>query len=135
MASEFFLEIITPERKFFAGQVGMVVLKTPNGEMGILKDHLPMVVAVSIGPLRMLVDGAWQHAVVGEGFMEITHDKTTIMADTAEWPHEIDENRARAAAERAKERLTRQLSHIEYMRSQAALSKALARLKVKRDYK
>lgn len=133
MPDAFELEILTPERKFFTGKVEMIILKTTDGEMGILKDHLPMVASVAISPIRLLIDGAWRDAVVGEGFMEITHEKTIILADTAEWPEEIDINRAKAAKERAEERLQRKLSEVEYLRSQAALAKALARLKATKD--
>lgn len=130
MASTFNLEIVTPERKFFSGQVEMVILKTPEGEMGILQGHVPMVVAVAIGPLKIKKDGEWLEAVLTEGFMEVKQDKTVILTDTAEWPNEIDVNRAKAAKERAEERLQRQISQLEYYRSQAALARALARLKV-----
>lgn len=133
MASTFYLEIVTPERKFFSGDVEMVVLKTPGGEIGILKEHMPMVIAVAIGPIRIKKDGEWLEAVLTEGFMEIKQDKTVILTDTAEWPNEIDINRAKAAKERAEERMQRQLSRQEYMRSQAALARALARLRVTRE--
>lgn len=130
MANTFYIEIITPARTFYSGDVEMIVLKTPEGEMGILKDHMPMIVAVAIGPVRILKDGEWLEAVLSEGFMEIMKDKTVILADTAEWPNEIDINRAKAAEERALERLQSQLSRVEYMQSQAALQRALSRLKV-----
>ena len=62
--------------------------------------------------------------------MEVRQEKTILLADTAEWPNEIDINRAKAAEERARERLQSQLSRMEYMRSQSALQRALSRLKV-----
>jgi len=130
MANTFYLEIVTPNRVFYSGEVEMVVLKTPEGEMGILKDHMPMVVAVAIGPIRIQAGGQWLEAVLSEGFMEIMKEKTVILVDTAEWPNEIDINRAKAAEERARERLQSQLSKIEYMQSQAALQRAVTRLKV-----
>ncbi|OGO81177.1 MAG: ATP synthase F1 subunit epsilon [Clostridiales bacterium GWC2_40_7] len=126
----FYIEIITPVRTFYTGDVEMIIIKTPEGEMGVLKDHTPMIVAVAIGPIRILKDGEWLEAVLSEGFMEIMKNKTVILADTAEWPNEIDINRARAAEERARERLQSQLSRVEYMQSQAALQRALSRLKV-----
>lgn len=130
MANTFNLEIVTPDRKFFSGEVEMLVLKTPEGEIGILKDHMPMVVAVAIGPIRIQKDGDWLEAVLSEGFMKIMQDKTVILVDTAEWPNEIDINRAKAAQDRAKERLQSQLSRVEYMRTQAALQRAFSRLQV-----
>ncbi len=135
MASTFKLEIVTPERLFFSGDVETVVLKTPLGEIGILPGHIPLVAAVAVGPLRIKKDGEWVEAVLTEGFMEIKQDKTIILTDTAEWPDEIDENRAEAARVRAEERLHQQISQIEYIRSQAALSRAMARLRVKRSIK
>ncbi len=133
MASNFYLEIVTPERKFFSDEVEMVILRTPEGEMGILEGHVPMVVAVDIGPVKIKKNGEWQEAVLTEGFMEVKQDKTIILTDTAEWPSEIDVNRAKAAKQRAEERLQRQISQIEYSRSKAALSRALARLRVAKD--
>src|SRR5665647_1299437 len=129
MASTFYLEIITPERKFFSGDIEMVVLKTLEGEIGILKGHAPMVIAVGIGPMRIKKDGEWFEAFLSDGFMEIKQDATVILADTAEWPDEIDVERARAAKERAEERLQRQKDNLETMRSQAALARAIGRLK------
>ncbi len=135
MASTFKLEIATPNRRFFSDEVEMVVLKTPEGEMGILKDHVPMVVAIDIGPIRILKNGEWLEAFLSEGFMEITKENTVILCDTAEWPNEIDINRAKAAKERAEERLQRQISQIEYVRSRTALARAMARLKVTKSNK
>lgn len=135
MADTFYLEIVTPERKFFSGDLEMLVLKTPEGEIGILKDHMPMVVAVAIGPVRIKKDGDWLEAVLSEGFMEVMQDKVILLVDTAEWPNEIDINRAKAAEERARERLESQLSRVEYMQSQAALQRALSRLKVSKTIK
>ncbi|KNY28507.1 F0F1 ATP synthase subunit epsilon [Pseudobacteroides cellulosolvens] len=135
MASMFKLEIATPDRKFFSGEVEMVVLKTPEGEMGVLKDHAPTVVAIAIGPIRILQNGEWLEAFLSEGFMEITKEKTVILCDTAEWPNEIDVNRAKAAKDRAEERLQRQLSQMEYIRSRTALARAMARLKVTKSIK
>lgn len=135
MSTTFYLEIITPTRKFFCGEVEMVVLKTPEGEIGILPGHIPMVAAVAIGPMRILEDGVWKEAVLTSGFMEVKRDKIIILVDTAEWPEEIDINRASAAKERAEERLHRKLNNMEHLQSQAALSRALARLKVSRKLK
>lgn len=132
MENTFTLEITTPERSFFNGEVEALIIETYDGQMGILKGHMPMVVPVAIGPMKLKKDGKWQEAVLSEGFMKVTQDRTIILCDTAEWPDEIDENRAKAAEERARERLHRQMSKIEYMRSQAALQRALSRLKVKK---
>lgn len=127
--STFHLEVITPERKFYSGEAESIVFKTVDGEIGVLAKHAPTVVAVSVGPLKINADGKWIEAVVTDGFAEIMPDKVILLTDTAEYPEEIDINRAKAAKQRAEERLQRQLSNIEYTRSKAALARAMARLK------
>lgn len=132
MAPTFKLEIVTPERVFLSEDAEMVVVKTPQGEMGVLAGHIPLVVAIDVGPIRVKkANGEEIEAVLNEGFMEVKQTKTIIFTDTAEWPSEIDANRAEAARKRAEERLAMKQSEVEYVRSQAALSRAMARLKVK----
>ena len=130
MAETFHLEIITPDRKFFTEEVEELVINTPQGQVGILKNHMPMVTAISIGNIRIKQDGNWKDAVVSEGFMEITGDKAIAFCDTAEWPDEIDINRAKAAEDRARERLQGEISYKQYVQSQAALQRAMSRLRV-----
>ncbi len=133
MANTFYLEIVTPERKFFSGDVEMLILETSDGEIGVLKNHTPMVVSVAIGPMRIKQNGEWIQAILTEGFMQIKQDKTIILTDTAEWPDEVDINRAKAAKQRAEERLQSQISQVEYIRSQAALARAVERLKITKN--
>jgi F-type H+-transporting ATPase subunit epsilon len=135
MASTFNLEILTPERDFFSGEVEMVIVKTPDGEMGILQGHVPMVVGIAVGPVKIKKDDKWMEAVLTEGFLKVTQEKTIIFTDTAEWPEEIDLNRAKAAKARAEEKLQAQLSQIEFARARAALSRAMARLNVTKHYR
>jgi len=123
------LEVVTPERNFFSGEAECVIFKSVDGEMGVLPMHAPTVTAVNVGPLKIKADGKWIEAVVTDGFAKIMPDKVVIMTDTAEYPEEIDVNRAKAAKQRAEERLQKQLSQLEYMRSKTALARAMARLK------
>jgi F-type H+-transporting ATPase subunit epsilon len=93
-----------------------------------------MVSAVEDGIVRIRKEnGEWVEAFVSRGFMEITRDYSILLTDSAEWPEEIDENRARRAKERAEERLQSHLSKMEYIRTQAALHRAITRLRVKQD--
>ena len=133
MPGTFPLEIVTPDRKFFSDDVEMVVVKTPQGQIGVMKGHIPMVAAVHIGRAKILKNGELKNAILNSGFMEVTRNGVVILVDTAEWPHEIDVNRALEAKKRAEERLERKLSHIEYQRTQAALSRALARIRATRN--
>lgn len=133
MSSTFYIEILTPDRKFFWGDVETIIVKTPSGELGVLKGHIPMVVVIDIGTIKIKKDGKWIDAVLSEGFMEVKQDSAIILVDTAEWPDEIDVNRAKAAKERAAERLLRRKNQTEYVQSKAAMARAMARLKVKKD--
>ncbi len=128
MSDTFYLEILTPDRKFFWGEVESLIVNTPSGQIGILKDHMPIVAVVEVGIVKIKKDGNWLEAVLGQGFMEVKRNRTVIIADTAEWPDEIDINRAKAAKERAMERILRRENQTEYIRSQAALARAMARL-------
>ena len=92
-----------------------------------------MLMAMTNGTLRFTDEsGAETIAVSGTGFAEVVDNQVTVIVDTVERPEEIDANRARAAAERAEERLRQRKSLQEYYKGQAALSRAVARLKVKR---
>ena len=133
MAEEFLLEIITPERKFFEGNVEMVIVDSIDGQLGIMKGHIPMVALIAIGSVKIKENGNWKEAAIGEGFMEIRPDGTTILSHSVEWPEEIDEKRAREAAERARERLRQELSMKEYHQSKAALARAMTRLRVRNN--
>lgn len=126
----FFLEVITPERKFFSGEAESVTFRSIDGEIGVLARHAPTVVSVNVGPIKISSEGKQIDAVVTEGFARIMPDKVTILTDTAEYPEEIDINRANEAKKRAEERLHKKLNQLEYMRSKAALARAMARLKV-----
>jgi len=131
LAHEFYLEIITPERKFFQGEVEMVVVPGLDGELGILRGHVPMVTALDVGMVRIKQNNEWKEAAVSEGFMEVRPDETIILAQAAEWPEEIDVNRALAAKERAEERLRQRRSMKEYVQSKTSLARALTRLRIK----
>ncbi|MEN8907771.1 MAG: ATP synthase F1 subunit epsilon [Clostridiales bacterium] len=126
----FYVEIMTPEKIFFTGEIDSLVLKTIEGEMGILSNHIPMVVTVDVGTLKIKQDDEWLEAFLSEGFVEIKNNKAIILVDTAEWPHEINVNRANEAKKRAEERLLRKLNHLEYIRSKSAVNRAIERLKV-----
>lgn len=133
--STFHLEIVAPDKAFYSDEVQELIVKTPGGEIGILSGHIPMVVAVSIGPVRIKKDEKWIDAFISEGFMEVTGEKAVILADSAEWPEEIDIDRARTAEDRARKRLAATLNLKEQTDSQAALQRARVRQKVAENMK
>ena len=130
--SEMMLKIITPDRIFYEGPVSAVEFNTTEGEIGVLPEHVPMTVIVKPGILVIDEDGQEKTAALHAGFAEILPDRVTILAETIEWPNEIDEERAIAAKERAIERLQKRTSDVDETRAETALLRALARINVLR---
>lgn len=135
MTSTFYLEVLAPDRIFFGGDVQMVIIPAVDGSMGILPGHDAMVTAISIGELKIKIQDQWKIAAISNGFIEVMPDYVIILADSVEWPEEIDAKRAQEAKERAEERLRQKESQIEHLRTQAALRRALTRLKVTKGLK
>ena len=129
MDSAFTLEILTPDRQFYVGPAQAVILPILDGQYGVQPGHEPVVTAIEPGELKYQVDGAWRTASVSTGFAEIMPDYAILLVAACERPEEIDLKRAEAAKARAEERLRQKGSLQEYHSSQAALSRALARLK------
>jgi F-type H+-transporting ATPase subunit epsilon len=127
---EFTLRIITPERIFYENQAEMVEFNTTEGEIGVLPGHIPLTVIVAPGILRIHEGENVKEAALHAGFAEILQDSITIMAEVIEWPEEIDPERARAAKERAEERLHERTSETDLARAQTALARAVARISV-----
>lgn len=134
MYKSFFVEMITPERTFFKGDIECLEVETEEGELGVLAGHLPMVAALRSGRIRFLKDGLWKEAATSEGFIEIRPDETVVLTQTMEWPEEIEINRVRQAIERAEEVMRQNKSLREYQLSKASLAKAFARLRVRSHY-
>lgn len=134
MYKTFFIEMITPERTFFKGDIEMLVVETEGGEMGILAGHLPIASVVKTGGIRFLHKGKWKEAANSEGFLEVRPDETILLAQTMEWPEEIEINRVRESIEREEEVLRQSKSLKEYQLSKASLARAFARLKVRSHY-
>ena len=135
MAGEhtFYLEIITPDRQFYQGPAQSLILPAVDGQMGVQFGHEPAVTALEPGELRFRAEDAWHIAAVGSGFAEIKPDHVILLVGFAERPEEIDRKRAEAAKERAEERLRQKQSQQEYCHSKAALARAMARLKTRRN--
>ncbi len=126
----FDLKIITPDRVFYEGQVSMVEFNTTEGEIGVLKNHIPLTVIISPGILTISEEEESKKAALHAGFAEILQDKVTIMAEIVEWPEEIDVKRAEAAKERAEELLRSKTSKTDVARAETALHRATARIHV-----
>lgn len=131
MADNMFkLRIVTPDRLFYEGEASMVEFNTTEGEIGVLKGHVPLTVVVAPGILNIKEAEGVKSAALHDGFVEILQDSVIIMAEIIEWPEEIDESRANSAKERAEERLRTRTPETDIARAETALQRALARINV-----
>lgn len=134
MSKSFHLEIIASDRVFYNGDCEHLVVTAIDGMLGILAGHEPLVTALPTGELKYMVDGKWRFAAISEGFIEVMPDFAIILADACELPEEIDIKRAEEAKHRAEERLRQKQSIMEYYHTQAALNKAINRLKMSQKH-
>jgi len=123
------VDILTPERRVLQAQADSVVVPAADGELGILANHAPLVAQLEPGEIRMRTGNDIQIFAVSGGFVQVQHNHVTVMAETAEMAHEIDVERARQAAERAKAALRAPIGTVDLAQAQAALMRALARLR------
>lgn len=96
------VDIVTPERRLLSEEVDMVTLPGIDGQMGILRGHVPLLTTLDIGEIVLHKQNDVRHIAVSGGVVEVRPDKVTILADTAEPAEEIDIQRAEAALERAR---------------------------------
>jgi F-type H+-transporting ATPase subunit epsilon len=124
-------DIVTAERLVFSEDADIVIVPGVEGEMGILPHHAPIMTMISAGEVLVRKGTEEFYLAVSGGFLEVKPDHVTILADAAERADEIDIARAEAAKQRAEEKLaTRTTSAVDSASVEAALRRALARLKV-----
>jgi len=131
MADEktFHLSIATPDRIFYEGDAIMVELNTTEGQIGVLKDHIPLTSVLSPGVcyIHESEEDIKLCALHG-GFVEILQDSMTILAEVAEWPEEIDVERAKEAQIRAERRLSENPAGTNIARATLALKRSVVRI-------
>jgi F-type H+-transporting ATPase subunit epsilon len=126
------LEIVTPEATAYSEDVEMVTLPGVEGELGVYPNHVPLLTTLNPGELRVLKGGQEIFLAIGEGFVEITGTSVSVLTDMALDVSSIDESAAEAAVARAKAAMKEDLGSEDIAAVQAALSKAMAQLHVKR---
>lgn len=125
------VDIVTPDGKVYDGKVNMVGARTVDGEIGVLPRHMPLVAPLKIGIVRLKLEGESKHAAVSGGFIEVTPDHVTILAEAAELKEHIDLDRAAKAKERAEKHLEDlHEDHQDYHRAKSDLDRALNRIEV-----
>ena len=123
------LKIITHERIIFEGEVDELVIQTKTGQMGILKDHIPLTTTLDIGVTKARQGDKYKFFATMGGVFQFKNDVATILTDVCEDGCDIDVTRANDAKNRAEARLSDSSAKIDSQRAQAALARSLARLK------
>lgn len=123
------LKIITHERIVFDEDVDEIYTKTIDGEIGILKKHVPIMTALDIGVTKTVKDGNIKFFTTMGGVLQFKDEEALILTTTAESGDEIDVTRAKDALNRAKARLAESAAEIDAKRAEAAIARAMARLK------
>ncbi len=133
MAATLRLEIVTPESRVYSDDVELVLLPAIEGEMGIYPQHIPLITQLKPGELVVTKGGKQTALAVGEGFVEVTGTKVSVLVDMAMSEEEIDETAAEQAIKRAEARLKEQnVGDEEAALVQAAIARSMAQLHVKR---
>ena len=133
MAGTLRLEIVTPESRAYSDDVELVLLPAIEGEMGIYPQHIPLITQLKPGELVVTKGGKQIALAVGEGFVEVTGTKVSVLVDMALSEEEIDETAAEQAIKRAEARLKEQnVGDEEAALVQAAIARSMAQLHVKR---
>lgn len=124
----FELKIIEPDGMFFEGEGDFLEFTSVEGEMGVYKNHIPLTTILEPCVVKIHANGEKKKAAVLGGFIEIQKERITILAEDANWPEEIDVERAKAAKQRAEERLSKKEAGLDVVRAEAALKRAMARI-------
>ncbi len=135
--AELNLNIITPSKSVYSGEVKAVTVPGTIGSFQVLKNHAPIISTLEIGLVKIeLPDGSTEFYSTGGGTVEVLNNKITLLADSIERSDEIDPDRARAALNRAKERLAQRGidKTIDIARAEAAAARAQNRLNIYEKY-
>ena len=129
MTQKLILSIVTPEKQLVSEEVDQVNVPGTEGDLGILHDHAPILTLLRAGQLSYEKEGETIVLVVSGGYLEVTDNRVTVLAETGEFLHEIDRERAERAQADAEKRLGEtNISEEEYIEMQKKLFRAIARL-------
>ena len=123
------LKIITHERIVFDSEVDEIVIQTKSGQVGILKDHIPLTTTLDVGVTKVKQGDKYRYFATMGGVFQFKDNVASILTDVCEDGCDIDVTRANDAKSRAEARLADNSAKIDSHRSQAALARSLARLK------
>ena len=129
MSQKLKLSVVTPQKQLISEEVDQVNAPGSEGDFGILYDHAPFLTNLRSGQLSYENDGESTTLVIGGGYLEVTDNRVTILAESGEFLHEIDRERAERARSKAEEKLNNpDISEEEFSEAQKKLFRAIARL-------
>jgi F-type H+-transporting ATPase subunit epsilon len=124
------VEVVTAEGKLYSGEADAVQAPGSEGELGILPRHAALLTPLTSGALSISLAGAAETLFVSGGFLEVSNNNVTVLADAAEHAEDIDQARAEEARRHAQERLVQTQSNVERAQLEAALQREVSRLRV-----
>jgi F-type H+-transporting ATPase subunit epsilon len=131
MADQLQLEVVTPERRVLTGQVSSVTVPGRAGEMQILPGHAALIAELKTGVLSYNQDGSTHQLHVSGGFIEVSDDRVSVLAEIAERPEEIDAARARLARDHTEKQLSSWSGTEEdFEKARAKLERSMVRLQL-----
>ncbi len=130
MAS-FILSIVTPEHILFEEEVESIVVPGALGYLGVLANHAPLITPIEPGRLTIQKSASTEiNLAISGGFLEVSNNKATVLADAVEYADEIDIERAKASLKRAKQRIVEREEGLDFERAVAGIKRAENRLKI-----
>ena len=124
------LVVITPEKTFFDGETTQITVRTTEGDIGILADHISLVAALPAGPMKVMTDNGFRLAAISSGLIKVGGNRVNIFADAVEWADEIDIDWAKRSQEDARRRLESKKSDRDFEIAELKLTRALNRISV-----
>jgi len=130
MAMTIHVDIVSAESQIFSGLAEMVVAPAVNGDVGILPSHAPLLTPLRAGEVRVQLSSDHEESFyVSGGMLEVQPHLVTILSDTALRAHDLDEEAALEAKQRAEKLLQDRKSAFDYAKAQAELAEAVAQLR------
>ena len=133
MANKLNLEVVTPRKLVVSDEVDLCTVPGTEGVFGVMANHAPILSTLNIGQMHFNKDGNTVKLAISGGFVEVSNNKMTVLAEAAEVSEEIDVERALRAKERAEKRIQEAKAgreDIDMARAMAAMARAMTRLKV-----
>jgi len=133
---DLFLEIVTPSKIIFSGEIKSITVPGTNGSFQVLKNHAPIISSFEVGILKIQTASSKKYYATGGGTIEVSNNKIQALADSLEEVNEIDLSRAENALARARTRLSNiNKEKIDIARAEAAMARAMNRIKLVSQHK